>query len=266
MTSPFIEPAFGGYFPPSSSINSVWAWLHSSSAKALDQVRLALEHRSIEKTELEKIRSDLRIPGDFDIAQISWRPDYDPFFYRQLSRRSWKIYLFRAEYIFDLEKAVVVETPELGHATYVFAKPRTMENFLALYTRISKDDIRNNRDNAAEELPGAASPGRRQAATRLRVYPRRWFASDRFSQGLVGGVYGIRTGTHVPPGLQSIQCQLLLVRSMPFRQHRIRWASVPRSWAHGHSQHAAARGTGRGGDAHQRAQDSRRLRTLQYRR
>jgi len=38
--------------------------------------------------------------------------------------------LFRAEYIFDLEKAVVVETPQLGHATYVFAKPRNMESFL----------------------------------------------------------------------------------------------------------------------------------------
>jgi hypothetical protein len=121
-------------------------------SRALDQVRSALEHRAIEKTELEKTCSELRIPGDFDIAQISWRPDYDPFFYRQLARRSGKIYLFRAEYIFDLEKAVVVETPELGHATYVFAKPRSMESFLALYTRISKDDIRNNRDSAAEQL------------------------------------------------------------------------------------------------------------------
>lgn len=121
-------------------------------SRALDQVRSALEHRAIEKAELEKICSDLRIPGDFDIAQISWRPDYDPFFYRQLARRSRKIYLFRAEYIFGLEKAVVVEKPELGHATYVFAKPRSMESFLALYTKISKDDIRNNRDNAGEKL------------------------------------------------------------------------------------------------------------------
>ena len=121
-------------------------------SKALDQVRLALEHRAIEKVELQEICSDLHIPGDFDIVQISWRPDYDPFFYRQLLRRSRKIYLFRAEYIFDLEKAVVVETPELGHATYVFSKPSSMESFLALYTRISKDDIRNNRESVAEKL------------------------------------------------------------------------------------------------------------------
>jgi hypothetical protein len=46
----------------------------------------------------------------------------------------------------------VVETPQLGHATYVFAKPRSMEGFLALYTRIAKEDIRRNRDNVSERL------------------------------------------------------------------------------------------------------------------
>jgi len=35
---------------------------------------------------------------------ISWRADYDPFFYRQLSRRARRIYLFRDKYIFDVEK------------------------------------------------------------------------------------------------------------------------------------------------------------------
>ena len=96
--------------------------------------------------------SSLKVPGDFDIAQISWRPDYDPFFYQQLSRRARRIYLFRDEYIFDLEKVVVIETPQLGNATYVFSKSRTMESFLATYTRVSKDDIRHNRNNVAEKL------------------------------------------------------------------------------------------------------------------
>lgn len=121
-------------------------------SRALDQVRLLLEHRAVERTELQRICTELRIPGDFEVTQISWRPDYDPFFYRQLSRRARRIYLFRQEYIFDVEKAVVVETPQLGHATYIFAKPRTMERFLALYTSTTKEDIRRNRDNAAEKL------------------------------------------------------------------------------------------------------------------
>ena len=121
-------------------------------SRALDQIRLLLEYRAVERAELQRMCGELRIPGDFDVAQISWRPDYDPFFYRQLSRRARRIYLFRDEYIFDVERAVVVETPQLGHATYVFAKPRSMDSFLAMYTKITKDDIRRNRNNAAERL------------------------------------------------------------------------------------------------------------------
>ena len=121
-------------------------------ADAFEQIRLLLEYRAIEKSELERMCSPLRLPGDFDLAQINWRPDYDPFFYHQLARRARRTYLFRDEYIFDLEKAVVVETPQLGHATYVFAKPRSMETFLAIYTKTTKDDIRRNRDNVAERL------------------------------------------------------------------------------------------------------------------
>ena len=126
--------------------------LFGQYSRALDQIRLCLEHRAIEKTELQRMCTELSIPTDFDIAQISWRPDYDPFFYDQLSRRARRIYLFRGEYIFDLEKAVVVETPQLGHATYVFARPRSMESFLVLYTKTVKDDIRRNRDNLGERL------------------------------------------------------------------------------------------------------------------
>jgi hypothetical protein len=121
-------------------------------SRALDQIRLCLEHRAVEREELQRMCSEMRIPGDFDVARISWRPDYDPFFYRQLARRARRIYLFRDEYIFEVEKDVVVETPQLGHATYVFAKPRSMDTFLALYTKITKDDVRRNRNNAAERL------------------------------------------------------------------------------------------------------------------
>jgi hypothetical protein len=121
-------------------------------SRALDQIRLLLEHRAIEKAELLRICFNLGLPGEFDVAQISWRPDNDPFFYRQLDRRARRVYLFGDEYIVDVEKAVVVETPQLGHATYLFAKPRNMDSFLALYTSITKDDIRQNRNNSAERL------------------------------------------------------------------------------------------------------------------
>ena len=121
-------------------------------SRALDQIRLCLEHRAIERKDLERMCSEVGIPGDFDVAQISWRPDYDLFFYRELSCRARRVYVFRDEYIFELEKSVVVETPQLGHATYVFAKPRDMDNFLTRYTKTTKTHIRRNQDNIAEQL------------------------------------------------------------------------------------------------------------------
>ena len=114
-------------------------------------------------------------PGDFD-AQIMWRPDYDPFFYRELARGARRVYLFRNEYIFDLEKTVVVETPQLGHAMYVFAKPRNMDIFLALYTKATKTDIRRNHENIAQRL---AFLGRVVHGTN----PRSWLKEIRQSLG-----------------------------------------------------------------------------------
>ena len=46
----------------------------------------------------------------------------------------------------------MVETPQLGHATYLFSKPKSMEEFLAAYLRVTKEDIRKNRHNIGETL------------------------------------------------------------------------------------------------------------------
>jgi hypothetical protein len=119
---------------------------------ALEQVRARIDREPVEREELRRLCWDLRIPGDFDVAQINWRPDYDAFFYRHLCRKARRLYLFRGEYILELPMAIAVETPQLGNATYVFARPPTIETFLADYTRITKEDIRQNRDNAAEKL------------------------------------------------------------------------------------------------------------------
>jgi hypothetical protein len=119
---------------------------------ALDQIRERIAREPMEREDLQRICWDLGIPGDFDIVRITWRPDYDEFFYRQLCRRARRLYLFRDEYIFFLEAAAVVETPQLGHATYIFSKPSSTEAFLAAYIRTTKDDIRQNRGNVAELL------------------------------------------------------------------------------------------------------------------
>ena len=112
-------------------------------ARALDQVRLLLEHRAVERTELQRICAELRIPGDFDVTQMSWRPDYDPFCYRQLSGRARRTYLFRLEYISTWRERWSWKPRNLATPTYIFAKPRSMDRFLSLYTSITKDLRRN---------------------------------------------------------------------------------------------------------------------------
>jgi hypothetical protein len=119
---------------------------------ALGRIRARIEREPVEREELRRLCWDLHIPGDFDVAQINWRPDYDPFFYHQLCRLARRLFLFREEYIFDLARVIAVETPRLGHATYLFATAPSMEAFLAAYIRVTKEDIRQNRGNAAEQL------------------------------------------------------------------------------------------------------------------
>lgn len=121
-------------------------------AGALDQIRARIESAPLERADLQKLCAGLGIPGDFDVALINWKPDYDTFYYKQLCKRVRRLYLFRSEYIFDLERVVVVETPQLGHATYLFSKPASMTEFLAIYGNVTKDDLRHNRGNAAEKL------------------------------------------------------------------------------------------------------------------
>ena len=121
-------------------------------AEAFDRIRTHTESRPLERAELQKLCAGLGIPGDFDVALITWRADYDAFYYRQLCKRARQLYLFRSEYIFDLEKAVIVEIPQLGHATYLFSKPASMTEFLALYAMVTREDILQNRSNVAEKL------------------------------------------------------------------------------------------------------------------
>jgi len=115
-------------------------------------IRDRLEGEPIERQELDRICGEFGIPSDFDIAQISWKPDYNSFFYNQLRKRTRKMFLFRDEYVFELEHAIAVEVPEQGHATYIFSRPTNLEYWVREYARTPKEDIRRNRANAAERL------------------------------------------------------------------------------------------------------------------
>jgi hypothetical protein len=121
-------------------------------SETLDLIRARIEGAPVERADLQKLCAELGMPVDFDVMLITWKPDYDAFYYKQLCKRARRLYLFRSEYIFDLERAVIVETPQLGHATYLFSKSFNMTGFLALYRNVTKEDIRYNRNNVAERL------------------------------------------------------------------------------------------------------------------
>ena len=133
----------------------------------LEELRLRLEREPIERSELVRICEGLGLPLGFDVAQISWRADFERFYYAQILKRSRKMFLFRDEFIFELEKSIVVEIPQQGHATYVFSRPVSLAGWLRYYAKATREDIRNNRENVAERLGfvGRVNHGQN---------PRRW--------------------------------------------------------------------------------------------
>lgn len=118
----------------------------------LAPLKARIEHAPVERAEIDEHLGRLHVPGDFDPAMLTWRPDYEEFYYRELKRHSRRLYLFRHEYIFEWEQAAIVEVPEAGHATYVFRRPDNFDGWLRAYSAATRDDIRNNRCNIAETL------------------------------------------------------------------------------------------------------------------
>jgi glycosyltransferase involved in cell wall biosynthesis len=119
---------------------------------AIERVRARLAREPLDEQELASLCRSVGIPPDFDLAQFCWKPDYDPYFYQQLKKRSQNVYFLRDEYIFQLPRAIVAEVPQLGHASYVFAKPADTREFVRLYAAACRDDIRKNRGNVAQQL------------------------------------------------------------------------------------------------------------------
>ena len=118
----------------------------------IQRVRLRLEREPLDEQALSALCRQLGIPVDFDVMQFCWKPDYDPYYYQQLKKRSQNVFLFRGEYVFQMASAIVAEIPQLGHATYIFAKPADVREFVRTYASTCRDDIRRNRGNVAEHL------------------------------------------------------------------------------------------------------------------
>jgi hypothetical protein len=69
-----------------------------------------------------------------------------------LKKRSLNVYFVRDEFVFQLPRAIVAEVPQLGHATYIFAKPSDVREFVRKYALTGREEIRKNHGNVAQQL------------------------------------------------------------------------------------------------------------------
>jgi hypothetical protein len=115
-------------------------------------MRQRIEREPMEKGTLERLGAAEGIPSDFDVALINWKPDYDRYYYEQLLKVSKRLFLFKNEYLFETATSIVVETPQAGHATYLFSATDDLEAFLRVYTQTTKEAIRHNQENCAERF------------------------------------------------------------------------------------------------------------------
>lgn len=119
---------------------------------ALEPLRARIDREPVEHAEIEHLLARLLVPGDFDVAMLCWKPDYEEFFYAELKKSARRIYLFRGQFIFEWEHALLTEVPRTGHATYGFRRPADLDPWLRNFAQLTRDEIRHNRGNAAESL------------------------------------------------------------------------------------------------------------------
>lgn len=126
--------------------------LLGENADVVDRVRAQIERQPVEHTVVQRWFDELAVSPHLQAQHVAWCPDYDAYYFGQLKRRATTWYLFGREFLFALPNVVVSEIPQAGHATYVFAKPQSLEVFMRRYGSTTRDDIRHNRANRATDL------------------------------------------------------------------------------------------------------------------
>ena len=121
-------------------------------ADLVQRIRNQCEKNPIEHAQVERWFDQVNASAHLKPHHVTWRPDYDPYYFEQLRKRSRTWFLFRDEYLFVWRNVLVAEIPQPGHATYLFAKPENQDDFLECYARLTREDIRRNRGDLATEL------------------------------------------------------------------------------------------------------------------
>ena len=121
-------------------------------AELVRRIQEEVEKRPVEHTQVQHWFDQTGASSHLKAHHATWRPDYEPYYFEQLRKRSRTWFLFRNEYLFLWRNVLITEVPEQGHATYLFAKPECMDAFLNRYSSVTREDIRQNRDGSASQL------------------------------------------------------------------------------------------------------------------
>ena len=133
-------------------------------ADLVARVRAELVKQPIEHTVIQQWFDQLAVSPYLKPHHITWMPDYEVYYFDQLRRRSRTWFLFRDEYLFVWPNVLIAEVPQQGHATYLFARPKSMEEFMKHYAGTTREDVRHNRNDVATRLGfiGRVVRGRRK--------------------------------------------------------------------------------------------------------
>jgi len=121
-------------------------------AEVVGKIRAEIEKQTVEHVQIQDWFDRLGVSSHLKPQHVTWRPDYEPYYFERLRRRCATWFLFRGEYLFAWANVLISEIPQPGHATYVFAKPEDIHLFMDRYCRATREDVRRNRDNVAADL------------------------------------------------------------------------------------------------------------------
>ena len=121
-------------------------------ADLVAKARKIIEREPVEHTEVQRWLEECGASAMLKPEHITWKCAFEPYYFAQLKDRAITWFLFRNEFVFFLDRIVVSEVPEPGHATYLFENPTSKPNFLAKYAMTTRDDLRRNRNNCATSL------------------------------------------------------------------------------------------------------------------
>jgi hypothetical protein len=121
-------------------------------ADKLALLRSRIECEPVAVSEAQQWCRDQELPAGIDVRRLNWYPDYEEHYYRELASRAEQIYLFRNEYLFVLQNAIVAEIPLAGHASYVFRPPGTLAQFLRAYAQTTRHEIRRDPATSRKKL------------------------------------------------------------------------------------------------------------------